>query len=144
MRSAYFLRDWLVSKPIFRRITKKYFNTENTSIKIKNLLNKANVFDIAGARLVGLHNHIIMFSLGHFGVSPFSAFLVNTIFAFIDAIFYWIIVGGGQILLDSLLPQVNVTQLVTSEKFSNYLITLTLLAYILYFLYRILIQKSKV
>jgi len=143
-RSLYSLKGWIRSKAIFKKILKNYLTDEVASTKMQGLLHKANIFDIAGARLVGLHNHIIMFSLGHFGVGPLNAFCVNTIFVKIDLFFYWVIVGGGQMLLNHLFPQIDIAQLVVSENFSNYLIIFTLLAYLAYFMYRFLLRKKKV
>ena len=63
-------------KSLLKFIPRKFVPSENNKFKIDKLLNKASYYDIGMARIVGLHNHFVMFTFGYFNLNPFKAFVV--------------------------------------------------------------------
>ena len=107
--------------------------------KNKKLLNKVSYYDIAMARVIGVHNHFVMFAFGNFGLKPYKPVIVNTFFAISDVLFYWIILGSGSIVLSYIFPKLDFEAILQSSDFTFYIIIFTVLSYALFIIYRYLV-----
>ena len=136
------LRYWIKNKIPIQKLNSKYLKKAADLSKIQNLIGKMGFFDIAVARFLGLHNHIIMFSFGYYNVGPTNGFLVNTAFCLIDILFYWSIIGGGKILLGEMFPSIDFEALISTDLLFEYMLACTIIIYILYFFYRIVRLKK--
>lgn len=130
-------------KSLLKFIPRKFVPSENNKFKIDKLLNKASYYDIGMARTVGLHNHVVMFTFGYFNLNPFKAFVVNTVFALIDLLFYWIILGSGSMVLSYIFPNLDFRAILQSPDFTFFIIIFTVLSYILFVIYRVLLSKKR-
>ena len=130
-------------KNLAKFVPSKFLPSNNNNLTIDRLLNKASYFDIGMARLVGLHNHIVMFSFGYFNLNPFKTFVVNTVFALFDLMFYWVLVGSGTFFMALLFPELDLPAIMQSSKFSNSLLLSTLFVYFSFLLYRLYLWKNE-
>lgn len=128
-------------KSLLKFIPRKFVPSESNKFKIDRLLNKASYYDIGMARIVGLHNHFVMFTFGYFNLNPFKAFVVNTFFAVIDLLFYWILVGSGTVFILMVFPDLELTALIESPTFTNILLISTFFAYFIFLAYRVYCWK---
>jgi hypothetical protein len=106
-----------------------------------SFLSKASIYDIGVARMIGMHNHFIMFFIGYFKIQPYRALITNTFFVITDLIFYWIILSSGSATLKIFFPDIDLAELIQSPKFTNFMFVSLILLYLAYFLYRYLRKK---
>jgi len=138
-----FFKPNLNFKSLARFVPKKFLPSENNNLKIDGLLDKASYYDIGMARLIGLHNHFVMFTFGYFNLNPLKALVVNTVFAFFDLFFYWVLVGGGTFFMALLFPELDLPAMLQSPKFGNILLLSTLFAYFSFLVYRLYRWKNE-
>ena len=126
------------------KITLKKFVPKNfQSIDPAKLFKNATVYDIAIARITGIHNHFIMFCMGLLSTSPVNGLIANFGLACIDLVFYWFVIGQGNTVVQLFFPNADITQIIQSETVISLFLMLTVLFYIIYIIYRITKSKSK-
>lgn len=135
---------YLLSKTSFIAIQKFIFRSKKSTQYATKILAKSTILDIAMVRFYGLHNHIIMFTLGLLSIRPINAFIVNTVFACIDVAFYWMILGPGLTLLQRFFPNFDIADILENYDISVNIFLLTIIFYVLYIAYRIVKRKRTV
>jgi len=145
--------NWLL--PFLRNIS--YLKLKDVLIRFRNkslhkikkiefdpvyFLSKASIYDIGVARMVGMHNHIIMFLIGYFRIKPYKALIANTFFAITDLLFYWVVLNSGSATLKFFFPNIDFAELIQSSQFTNLMFLSLILLYLSYFVYRYLRKNN--
>lgn len=142
-RFGYLLENKFGIKSLFQKIYQKVIPNEDKKINLYLVADNISYYDIAVARVIGVHNHFIMVTLGYLNVSPFKAVIVNAFFAIIDLAFYWIIIGTGSLLLASIFPKIDFISFVQSGEFTSSLFIITILSYLFFIAYKIIKMKYR-
>ena len=135
---SYFkLKDILIK---FRN--KSVHNIKKIEFEPVSFLSKASIYDIGIARMIGMHNHFIMFLIGYFRIKPYKALITNTFFAITDLLFYWVVLNSGSATLKFFFPRIDLAELIQSSQFTNLMFVSLILLYLLYFAYRYLRKNN--
>tara|TARA_B100000780_G_scaffold269838_1_gene229026 strand:- start:925 stop:1581 length:657 start_codon:yes stop_codon:yes gene_type:complete len=130
-----------VNSLAFIKKIKNKFSTPNGKTKAiefdpYSFLLNASSYDIGMARLIGAHNHFIMFTIGYFKIQPIKALFANFILAVGDILFYWIILSSGAATIKLFFPHIDLVNLLQSPEFTNFLFISLVFSYLVYFIYR--------
>ena len=121
-------------------------------IKTNSLLNKTNawikraeafsvaklkdisIWNIVVLRMVGIHAILVSYGSGFIKASLVKNIVANSILAIVDIIFYWVILGSGQIIIEKLFPNLDIKYYIEQYLFQS--IALILIGYyaILFFI----------
>ena len=135
------LRFFLLSHGCSPRLKYCIINGKRAANQARRLLEKSTVLDVAVVRFSGLHNHVIMFTLGLLSMRPLNAFVVNTVFVFIDVAVYWVILGPGMSFLQYIFPDFAFANFMQKENISRNLFIVTIFVYLIYLIYRLTKKK---
>ena len=96
-------------------------------------------------RMVGIHAILVSYGSGFIKASLVKNIVANSILAMVDVIFYWVILGSGQIIIQKLFPKLDLKYYIEQHLFSS--ITLILIGYyaVLFltrFIYNRLVKKN--
>ena len=109
--------------------------------KLKNI----SIWNIMVLRMVGIHAILVSYGSGFIKASLVKNIVANSILAMVDVIFYWVILGSGQIIIQKLFPKLDLKYYIEQHLFSS--ITLILIGYyaVLFltrFIYNRLVKKN--
>jgi len=97
-------------------------------------LKDISIWNIIVLRMVGIHAILVSYGSGFIKASLVKNIVANSILAIVDIIFYWVILGSGQIIIEKLFPNIDVKYFIEQHLFQS--IALILIGYyaILFFI----------
>ena len=105
--------------------------TEAFSVtKLKDI----SIWNIMVLRMLGIHAILVSYGSGFIKASLVKNIVANSILAIVDIIFYWFILGSGQIIIQKLFPNIDLKYYIEHHLFPS--IALILIGYyaILFFI----------
>ena len=119
--------------------TNSFLNKINAWIKRAEAFSVAKLKDISiwniiVLRMVGIHAILVSYGSGFIKASLVKNIVANSILAIVDIIFYWVIWGSGQIIIEKLFPNLDIKYYIEEHLFQS--LALILIGYyaILFFI----------
>ena len=110
-------------------------------------LKDISIWNITVLRMVGVHAILVSYGSGFIKASLGKNIIANSILVIVDIIFYWVILGSGQIIIQKLFPNIDVKYYIEQHLFQS--IALILIGYyaILFFtrlIYNRVVKKNDI
>ena len=104
-----------------------------------------SIWNIMVLRMVGVHAILLSYGSGFIKASLGKNIVANSILAILDIIFYWVILGSGQIIIQKLFPNIDLKYYIEQHLFPS--ITLILIGYyaisfLIQFIYNRVVKKN--
>lgn len=85
----------------------------------ENRLKNISIWNIIVMRMIGIHAILVSYGSGFIKVSLFKNIVANSILAILDIIFYWVVLGSGQIIIQKLFPKLDLKYYIEQHLFTS-------------------------
>ena len=99
----------------------------------ENKLKDMSIWNIIVLRMVGIHAILVSYGSGFIKASLVKNIVANSILAILDIIFYWAILGSGQIIIQTLFPDLDLKYYIEQHLFSSITLILIVFYAVLFF-----------